>query len=76
MPKLPVASGRDAIRALGRIGCEFLRQRGSHVTLINRETRQTTVVPVHANRPLQPGTLRRIIRQAGLTVKELTRLLQ
>jgi predicted RNA binding protein YcfA (HicA-like mRNA interferase family) len=76
LPKLPVASGRDTIRAFGRIDYEFLRQRGSHVTLINRETRRTIVIPVHANRPLRPGTLRHIIRQAGLTVEEFTGLLE
>lgn len=76
MPKLPAASGRGAIRALQRIGYEFLRQRGSHVTLINRQTRQTIAVPVHGNKPLRTGTLRRIIRDAGLTVEEFTKLLE
>jgi predicted RNA binding protein YcfA (HicA-like mRNA interferase family) len=33
MPKLPRASGADVIRALGRLGFEKVRQRGSHVVL-------------------------------------------
>jgi predicted RNA binding protein YcfA (HicA-like mRNA interferase family) len=32
-------------------------------------------VPVHAGRDLKPGTVRSIIRQAGLTVEEITDLL-
>lgn len=75
MPKLPVSSGRDLVRALERIGYEFLRQRGSHVTMINRELGRTIPVPVHANRPLRPGTLRAIIRDADLTVEEFRDLL-
>jgi predicted RNA binding protein YcfA (HicA-like mRNA interferase family) len=36
---------------------------------------RTVVVPVKARRDLKPGTLRSIIRQAGLTVEEFTQLL-
>jgi predicted RNA binding protein YcfA (HicA-like mRNA interferase family) len=32
-------------------------------------------VPVHSNRDLKAGTLRSIIRQAGLTIEEFSRLL-
>ncbi|MEI6756918.1 MAG: type II toxin-antitoxin system HicA family toxin [Chlorobium sp.] len=31
MPKLPVVSGAEVIRALRRLGFIFIRQRGSHV---------------------------------------------
>jgi predicted RNA binding protein YcfA (HicA-like mRNA interferase family) len=76
LPKLPVASGRQVIGALERAGFELLRQRGSHVTMINRKTRQSIPVPVHGRRPLRRGTLRAIIRDAGLTVEEFGRLLK
>ncbi len=76
MPRLPVVSGREVVRVLERIGYEFLRQRGSHVTMINREVRRTIPVPVHANRPLKPGTLRGIIRATGLTVEEFADLVE
>jgi predicted RNA binding protein YcfA (HicA-like mRNA interferase family) len=32
-PKLPVVSGRQAIRALEHVGYEVVRQRGSHIRL-------------------------------------------
>ena len=35
---------------------------------------RTVTVPVKAGRDLKPGTLRSIIRQAGLTVEEFTNL--
>ena len=76
MRRLPVIPGRKAVRALERVGFEFLRQHGSHVTMIRRETGQTIPVPVHGSKPLKPGTLRGIIRAAGLTVEEFSQLLQ
>jgi predicted RNA binding protein YcfA (HicA-like mRNA interferase family) len=63
------------MRAPQRAGFEFLRQRASHITMVNRSTGQTVPVPVHGSRPLRPGTLRAIIRDAGLTVAEFVRLL-
>jgi predicted RNA binding protein YcfA (HicA-like mRNA interferase family) len=36
---------------------------------------RTVTVPVKAGRDLKPGTLRAIIRQAGLTVEEFSGLL-
>lgn len=75
MRRLPVVSGHETLRALEKTGYEFLRQRGSHVTMINRAARQTIPVPVHASKPLKPGTLRGIIKAAGLTVDEFCGLL-
>jgi predicted RNA binding protein YcfA (HicA-like mRNA interferase family) len=71
---LPVVSGRDVVRALGQIGYEFDRQRGSHMILrLNREPYRRIVIPNH--REVAKGTLRAIIREAGLTVEEFRALL-
>ncbi len=70
MPKLPRVSGDEAIRALERLGFRRVRQRGSHVVL-RKETPEGAVgcvVPLH--RELAIGTLRGILRQAGVTVDE------
>lgn len=53
-------TGREVLRVLRRLGCEEVRQRGSHVRVRCR-TCQTTV-PVHAGRDLPPGTLKAIER--------------
>lgn len=76
MPKLPVADGREVIRAVERAGFVFDRQVGSHVSLRHPETRRSVTVPVHGARDLPVGTLRRIIRDAGLTVEEFRSLLK
>lgn len=52
---------------LERGGFAQISQRGSHVKLRNPEGR-TAIVPLH--RELAPGTLRSILRQAGLSVEE------
>ncbi len=70
MPKLRRVSGREAIRALEKLGFEQVRQRGSHVVLKRQmlEGAIGCVVPLH--RELAIGTLRGILRQAGVTPEE------
>ena len=75
MPKLPVVSGREIVKALKRAGFEVLRQRGSHVVMIRRSDKRVAVVPVHGGKDVLPETLRAILRQAGLTPEEFKRLL-
>lgn len=67
MPRLPVVSGREVVRALQRLGFQEVGQRGSHVKL-RRET-ALCIVPLH--RELKRGTLSGILNQAELTVDEL-----
>ena len=74
MTRLPVVSGRETVKALGRVGYILDHQRGSHMILRNTEPpfRRLTV-PDH--KELAKGTLRSIIREAGLTVEQFTELL-
>lgn len=74
MSILPRISGRDAVHALSRLGYEKDRQKGSHIVL--RQTiypHRRIVIPDH--REIAKGTLRSIIREVGLTVKEFTDLI-
>ena len=66
MPKLPVLSGGDVVKALERLGFEQMRQKGSHVILQRRGV--GCVVPLH--KEVKSGTLAGIFRQAGLTQDE------
>lgn len=66
MPKLPCVSGTRVVKALERLGFERRRQRGSHVVL--RRGANVCVVPMH--REVDPGTLRGVLRQAGVSVEE------
>jgi predicted RNA binding protein YcfA (HicA-like mRNA interferase family) len=36
MSKLPVISGADCVRALGKLGFVIYRQRGSHIVIVRK----------------------------------------
>jgi len=72
---LPVVSGREVIKALCRAGFRVVRQRGSHVRLEKRTEDKMIKLTVPRHKSLKKGTLRRIIKDAGLTVQELNKLL-
>ena len=65
--KLPVVSGSEAARAFRKLGYEFDEQHGSHMILRHAEPPHRRLsVPNH--KELAKGTLRTLIREAGLTV--------
>lgn len=68
MSGLPVVSGKECVKILGRAGFHFKRREGSHITLRRKDPFAQVVVPDH--KELDRGTLRAIIRQAGLSVDE------
>ena len=72
MPALPVVSGQRAVRAFEKAGWVKDRQRGSHVILIKPGHAASLSVPQH--RELAPGTLRALIRAAGMSVDEFVSL--
>jgi len=72
MTRLPVLSGREGVKALSRIGYYVRDQKGSHVHLRHPE-RPPLTIPMHQE--VARGTLRAIIRDAGLTMEEFLELL-
>lgn len=74
MSKLPVVSGQEVIKVLAKIGYEFDHQRGSHIVLRQSfEPFRRVTIPNH--KEIAKGTLRKIIRETGLTVDEFVKLL-
>lgn len=74
MSALPVVEGREVVNALRKVGYELDRQRGSHMILRqNAPPHRRLTIPDH--KEVAKGTLRMIIRQAGLTVEEFRNLL-
>ena len=69
-PKLPLVSGEETVRVLRRLGFVPIRQRGSHMVLRKQmpDGELGCVVPLH--KELALGTLRSILRQAGVTPEE------
>lgn len=56
------------VRVFTKLGWEVARQRGSHIILVKEGAMATLSVPDH--REVARGTLRSLIRDAGLTVEE------
>lgn len=75
MPKLPIVSGSEAVKALQRLGFFIDRQRGSHVVMKKVTTNGEIgcVIPMH--REVAVGTLRSALKLAGVSVEEFTNAL-
>lgn len=68
MPKLPQLNGREVVKIFQRFGWVIVRQRGSHIILVKENHNATLSVPDH--KEVAQGTLRGLIRIAGLTAEE------
>ena len=66
MPNLRGFSGNQVIAVLGRFGFVLTRIKGSHAVL--RNGNRVCVVPLHDE--LAVGTLRGVLRQAGVSPEE------
>jgi len=76
MPRLPVISADEAIRVFERVSYRVVRQRGSHVRLRDEQDEKHQPLTIPNHKTLKPGLLRRLIRDAGLTVDEFNDLLR
>lgn len=73
MGKLGNVSGKEAAKAFQRAGWTPIGQVGSHLVLVKSGVRVNLSVPQH--KELSVGTLRALIRNAGLTIDEFLDLL-
>ncbi|MBI4158978.1 type II toxin-antitoxin system HicA family toxin [Candidatus Woesearchaeota archaeon] len=75
MPKLPIVSGKDVVKALSKIGFQHVRTRGSHA-ILNKQTENGKItIPVPLHKELAKGTLKSIMRQAELSLEDFLKLL-
>ncbi|HOR42184.1 MAG TPA: type II toxin-antitoxin system HicA family toxin [Atribacterota bacterium] len=72
MPKLPIIKSKEIIRVLHRIGFIPVRSRGSYLQL--RKGNLLVTVPIK-NKDLKYETLKSILRQAKIGIKDLERYL-
>jgi predicted RNA binding protein YcfA (HicA-like mRNA interferase family) len=75
MSRLPRVTARQVLSALQRAGFFIVRSKGSHHFLQHRDdpTRRT-VISVHTG-DMPQGTVRDILKQAGITREEFLNLL-
>ncbi len=74
MGRLSNISGKEAIKAFQKAGWRIVGQVGSHVVLTKPDVRVNLSIPQH--KELSVGTLRALIRNAGITVDEFLELLK
>ncbi len=72
MPNLPILSGKEIIKALAKIGYSKIRQRGSHIRLSCPGKRSITVPDY---KTISRGLLRKILRDAELSLEDLNKIL-
>jgi predicted RNA binding protein YcfA (HicA-like mRNA interferase family) len=70
MPKLGVYSGPIVVRAFQNAGWTISRQKGSHTIMEKAGHEATLSIPVHKGKDVKRGTLRDLIKDAGMTVEE------
>lgn len=73
MARLANISGRKAAQAFQKAGWRIVGQVGSHLVMTKAGTRANLSIPQH--KELSVGTLRALIRHAGMTVEEFADLL-
>lgn len=75
MPRLPVVSGKEVIKALSKAGFSVVRQKGSHVRLEKIQGEKIIKLTVPFHNELKKGTLSKIVNDAGMTMEDFIRLL-
>jgi len=73
MSKLPVVSGKEAVKRLEKAGFLLVRQVGSHM-ILRRERLPKMTVSIPDHKKLKRRTLKNIPRQINLSVDEFERL--
>lgn len=69
MPKVPVISGKKALRVFRKAGFVEKHVNGSH-HILAKDGIGILTVPVHGKNDIPKGTLRALITQAEMTVQE------
>jgi predicted RNA binding protein YcfA (HicA-like mRNA interferase family) len=62
MSKFPAIKGTELKKFCEKLGFKVTRQRGSHVRMKHDDGRVTSI-PIHSNRDIPKGLLRKIIRE-------------
>lgn len=74
MTKLPVLSGRKLIKILTKHGFKKVGQKGSHVRLKKKNKGDVRITTVPLHKEVSKFVLTTILRQTGLTRKQLLEL--
>ena len=73
--KLPVISGKDAVKTFEKLGYVQIRQTGSHIRMkhISDNSKKPITIPNHG--VLGKGLLRKLLRDVEISVEDFVYLL-
>ena len=74
MLRLPAISGKRAVEAFEKAGWQVARREASHIILTKAGSLATLSVPDH--REVKRGTLRSLIRKAGMNIEQFIALVR
>lgn len=75
MSKIPPIKPEKMIKILKEFGFKPIRQKGSHIILMNEE-RKRIVIPLHKGKDLKPALVKIILKQAGIKREKFLEMLQ
>ena len=76
MSDIPQISAKEVIKALGKIGFEISRQKGSHIRLVRIQGGVKQLVTVPNHKVIRKGTLLNgILKAINLTIEDFKKLL-
>lgn len=76
MSNVPQISGKEVVKALGKIGFIVSRQKGSHVRLVRMQGGIKQLVTVPNHKVIRKGTLLNgILKPINLSLEEFKKLL-
>lgn len=74
MPKQPIVSSSELVKAFQKMGFSKVSQKGSHIKMKASDGR-TVIIPNH--KVIKPGTLKKgILNPLGISVEELIKALK
>lgn len=76
MPKLPIISGRKAVKAFRKLGYKVTRRKSSHIRMWHSFNKDKKPLTIPQHKILGKGLLRRLLRDADISVEDFLNLLK
>ena len=75
MSRLPIISGEKAVKCFEKQGYVVVRQKGSHIRLMHKSDKSKKPLTIPEHKVLGKGLLRKLLRDAEISVEEFCELL-
>lgn len=75
MSRLPVVSGEKAVKCFEKRGYVVVRQKGSHIRMWHKSDRSKKPLTIPKHKVLGKGLLRKLLRDAEISVEKFRELL-